>query len=90
MKPNSQQVSRLRQLPRGAREVAFQRRDGSRLSRDVEPDRRAGLEVGLVVGPSGSGKTSIGKTIFGGDESIYSPEWPDDKPIVDANRWERL
>ena len=58
---------------------------GADFSRDVElPIDALDWKLGLVVGPSGSGKTSIGKTIFGGDEFIYSPEWPDDKPIVDA------
>ncbi len=40
-------------------------------------------QLGVVVGPSGSGKTSIGRAIFG-DESWYEPEWPTDKPLIDA------
>lgn len=39
--------------------------------------------IGLIVGPSGSGKTSMGRQIFGA-EALYQPEWPDDRPIVDA------
>lgn len=40
-------------------------------------------KVGLIVGPSGSGKTSMGRKVFG-DDSLYSPEWPGDRPIIDA------
>ena len=47
---------------------------------DIDDD---GWKVGLVVGPSGSGKTSIGRQLFGGG-AIYSPGWPDDRPVVDA------
>lgn len=39
--------------------------------------------IGLIVGPSGSGKTSMGGQIFG-RESFWDPEWPHDKPIIDA------
>ena len=39
--------------------------------------------IGIIVGPSGSGKTSIGRRIFG-DDMIYTPEWPSDRPIIDA------
>lgn len=39
--------------------------------------------LGLIVGPSGSGKTSLGRAFWGAD-SFYAPEWPHDKPIIDA------
>ena len=41
-------------------------------------------QIGVVVGPSGSGKTSIGRRVFGGAEAFFTPEWPADRPIVDA------
>jgi hypothetical protein len=41
-------------------------------------------QIGVVVGPSGSGKTSIGRTIFGGDEAFWTPEWPSDAPLIDG------
>lgn len=34
----------------------------------------------MVVGPSGSGKTSIGRELG----QLWEPEWPPDKPIVEA------
>lgn len=37
-------------------------------------------QLGVVVGPSGSGKTSIGRAIG----PLYAPEWPKNRPIVDA------
>ncbi|MDR1423488.1 MAG: hypothetical protein LBI92_02610 [Azoarcus sp.] len=37
-------------------------------------------KIGVVVGPSGSGKTSIGARL----STPYAPEWPHDKPIVEA------
>lgn len=37
-------------------------------------------QVGVVVGPSGSGKTSIGRAIG----PLYAPEWPKNRPIIDA------
>lgn len=40
-------------------------------------------KIGVIVGPSGSGKTSMGRRIFGQDV-IYNPTWPSDKPIIDA------
>lgn len=40
-------------------------------------------KLGVVVGPSGSGKTSIGRRLFG-EDVIYDPAWPADKPIVDV------
>jgi ABC-type transport system involved in cytochrome c biogenesis ATPase subunit/GNAT superfamily N-acetyltransferase len=48
---------------------------------DIDDDN---WQIGVVVGPSGSGKTSIGRRIFGGPEAFYAPEWPGDRPIVDA------
>lgn len=39
-------------------------------------------KIGVVVGPSGSGKTSIGRQILSG--KFHQPEWPDDRPIVEA------
>lgn len=41
-------------------------------------------QIGVVVGPSGSGKTSIGRQIFGDEAAFWEPEWPSDRPIVDA------
>src|SRR6476659_330427 len=41
-------------------------------------------KIGLIVGPSGSGKTSLGRKIFKSAGAIYQPEWPGNKPIVDA------
>lgn len=42
-------------------------------------------QIGVVVGPSGSGKTSLGRQIFAaGDAAFWQPEWPADKPIIDA------
>ncbi len=41
-----------------------------------------GWQLGVIVGPSGSGKTSMGRHISGG--ALYEPEWPADRPIVDA------
>lgn len=41
-------------------------------------------QIGVVVGPSGSGKTSIGRQVFGGEAAFWEPEWPNDRPIVDA------
>lgn len=43
----------------------------------------AAWRIGLVVGSSGSGKSSIGRKVFG-PSAVYSPAWPDRKPIVDA------
>lgn len=39
-------------------------------------------KIGVVVGPSGSGKTSIGKMFWGGG-AFFSPEWHNDRPLVD-------
>lgn len=40
-------------------------------------------KLGVIVGPSGSGKTSMGRLIFG-EDALWQPEWPADRPIVDA------
>jgi GNAT superfamily N-acetyltransferase len=48
---------------------------------DIDDD---GWQIGVVVGPSGSGKTSIGRRIFGSPDAFYAPDWPADRPIVDA------
>lgn len=40
-------------------------------------------KIGVIVGPSGSGKTSTGRKVFGPD-ALWQPEWPHDRPIVDA------
>jgi GNAT superfamily N-acetyltransferase len=41
--------------------------------------------IGVVVGPSGSGKTSIGRKIFStGDAAFWHPQWPLDRPVIDA------
>jgi energy-coupling factor transporter ATP-binding protein EcfA2 len=44
---------------------------------DIEPHP---WQIGVVVGPSGSGKTSIGKHFA----PTWQPDWPTNKPIVDA------
>lgn len=62
----------------------FNAESGCNFSIDAEiPVEDTSWKIGLVVGPSGSGKTSIGRQLFGGG-AIYSPEWPPDRPIVDA------
>lgn len=53
------------------------------LEADLDIDG-GGWQVGVVVGPSGSGKTSIGAKIFGDPAPFWRPEWPADRPIVDA------
>lgn len=40
-------------------------------------------KLGVIVGPSGSGKTSLGRQLFG-EAALWQPEWPADRPIVDA------
>ncbi len=63
----------------------FNCEDGSSFSLDADLEIDDGdWKIGVVVGPSGSGKTSIGRRIFGGADSFWTPEWPADKPIIDA------
>jgi GNAT superfamily N-acetyltransferase len=47
------------------------------------PHEERQWQIGLVVGPSGSGKTSLGRSFFGAS-ALFAPQWPDNKPIVDA------
>ena len=58
---------------------------GANFSLDADLDIDDGdWRIGVVVGPSGSGKTSIGRRIFGDEGAFWTPEWPSDKPIIDA------
>lgn len=59
----------------------FNVESGNTFELDVElPIEDTDWQVGVVVGPSGSGKSSIGRAIG----RIYAPQWPGDRPIVDA------
>ena len=62
----------------------FNAESGANFSLDAElPIEGSDWSIGVVVGPSGSGKTSMGRQVFG-TEAIYEPDWPADRPIVDA------
>ncbi len=62
----------------------FNAESGANFSLDAElPIEGSDWSIGVVVGPSGSGKTSMGRQVFG-PEAIYEPDWPADRPIVDA------
>jgi GNAT superfamily N-acetyltransferase len=62
----------------------FNAESGANFSLDAElPIEGSDWRIGVVVGPSGSGKTSMGRQVFGPD-AIYEPDWPADRPIVDA------
>jgi ABC-type ATPase with predicted acetyltransferase domain len=62
----------------------FNAESGANFSLDAElPIEDTDWNIGVVVGPSGSGKTSMGRQVFG-PEAIYEPDWPADRPIVDA------
>jgi GNAT superfamily N-acetyltransferase len=62
----------------------FNAESGANFSLDAElPIEDMDWSIGVVVGPSGSGKTSMGRQVFG-PEAIYEPDWPADRPIVDA------
>jgi GNAT superfamily N-acetyltransferase len=62
----------------------FNAESGANFSLDAElPIEGSDWSIGVVVGPSGSGKTSMGRQVFGPD-AIYEPDWPADRPIVDA------
>ena len=52
------------------------------LDADLDLDS-APWQIGVIVGPSGSGKTSMGRQLWGA-EAIYAPQWPADRPIIDA------
>ncbi|MDR2014526.1 MAG: hypothetical protein LBP99_02740, partial [Azoarcus sp.] len=59
----------------------FNVESGANFSLDADlPIGDEGWRIGVVVGPSGSGKSSIGARIG----RFYAPEWPTDRPIVDA------
>jgi ABC-type ATPase with predicted acetyltransferase domain len=63
----------------------FNAESGCNFSLDADLDiDDGGWQIGVVVGPSGSGKTSIGRQIFGDPAPFWEPEWPADRPIVDA------
>jgi len=73
---NSYRAARVKSL--------FNAESGCNFSHDADlPIDDGNWKIGLIVGPSGSGKTSIGRKIFG-EEFLYDPAWPIDKPIVDA------
>lgn len=73
---NSYRAARVKSL--------FNAESGCNFTLDANLDIDDGAwSLGVVVGPSGSGKTSIGRDLFGGG-AIYAPEWPGDRPIVDA------
>ena len=62
----------------------FNAESGANFSLDAElPIEDTDWSIGVVVGPSGSGKTSMGRQVFG-PEAVYEPDWPADRPIVDA------
>ncbi len=63
----------------------FNAENGCNFDLDAELDIDDGKwGIGVVVGPSGSGKTSIGRAIFGEPAPFWAPEWPHDKPLIDA------
>src|SRR6516164_9444360 len=62
----------------------FNAESGCNFDLDAELDLSGDWSIGVVVGPSGSGKTSIGRQIFGDPAPFWTPEWPVDKPIIDA------
>lgn len=73
---NSYRAARVKSL--------FNADSGCNFSLDADlPIDDSEWSIGLIVGPSGSGKTSMGGQIFG-RESFWDPEWPHDKPIIDA------
>ena len=47
------------------------------------PDEDEPWKVGLIVGPSGSGKSTIARQAFG-DQLYESPDWPEDKAVIDG------
>lgn len=53
------------------------------LDADLDIDN-ADWKIGVIVGPSGSGKTSLGRQIFGSEAAFWTPEWPNDRPIIDC------
>lgn len=74
---NSYRAARVKSL--------FNAESGCDFSLDADLDIEGiDWQIGVVVGPSGSGKTSIGKLVFGGEDRFWQPEWPGDKPIIDA------
>jgi hypothetical protein len=83
--PNQESLLGLQQLPGGAGEIAVQCRVRLQLRpRHADIDTTGEWSIGVVVGPSGSGKTSIGRQIFGEPAPFWTPEWPQDAPIIDA------
>lgn len=59
----------------------FNCEDGHRFDAEFDlPLEGQDWRIGLVVGPSGSGKTSLGRRLG----SMWTPEWPASKPIIDA------
>ena len=73
---NSYRAARVKSL--------FNAETGANFDLDAElPIEDSDWKIGVVVGPSGSGKTSLGQQVFG-PLAMYEPEWPPDRPIVDA------
>jgi hypothetical protein len=73
---NSYRAARVKSL--------FNAESGCNFDLDADMDLSGDWSIGVVVGPSGSGKTSIGRQIFGEPAPFWTPEWPADKPIIDA------
>jgi energy-coupling factor transporter ATP-binding protein EcfA2 len=73
---NSYRAARVKSL--------FNAESGCNFDLDADLDLSGDWSIGVVVGPSGSGKTSIGRQIFGEPAPFWTPEWPADKPIIDA------
>ena len=62
----------------------FNAESGANFSLDADlPIEDLDWKLGVIVGPSGSGKTSLGRQVFG-EDAMYDPPWPADRPIVDA------
>lgn len=73
---NSYRAARVKSL--------FNAESGANFKLEAElPIEDKEWKIGVIVGPSGSGKTSIGRSVWEG-QAFYEPDWPGDKPIVDA------
>lgn len=63
-------------------DVPLEKKMHAEWSFDMPLDERE-WNVGLIVGPSGSGKTTIARQLWP-KQIAAAPEWPADKPVVDA------
>ncbi|MFJ2990923.1 GNAT family N-acetyltransferase [Collimonas sp. NPDC087041] len=73
---NSYRAARVKSL--------FNVESGANFSLDAAlPIEDDDWQIGVIVGPSGSGKSSIGAALWGQD-AIYQPAWPKNKPLIDA------